>query len=373
MEPPTVKPVFRQIVLSVVLLISLVGAQAQTSPEPVTLTLAGFAVPREAYAEIIPLFQAYWLEETGQEVIFEESYIASGAQSRAVAGGFEADIVALSQEAHVERIAEAGLITHDWQANRYRGFVSASVAILVVREGNPDNINDWADLAREGIEVVTPDPVTSGGAQWNVMGAYGAAFRGYVEGYEAGEEGARQFLTDVLTNVIVLDADGRESFLSFERGIGDVAITYENEYYAGVKVSGEEAYDIVYPTSTILIENPIALVDVYVDQHGTREVAEAFIEFVYTEEAQAIFAENGFRASLVINEDGTDPEPAATPEVDAEAEEGEEAVTEEADPRFPVITDLFTIRDFGGWPEVIETVFSETGIYTQIIAEVKGQ
>jgi len=231
-----VKSFFRIALLSAFLLISLVGAQAQ-SPEPVKLTLAGFAVPREAYGEIIPLFQAFWLEETGQEVTFEESYIASGAQSRAVEGGFEADIVALSQEAHVTRLVKAGLITHDWQSNGYRGFVSASVAALVVREGNPKGINDWVNLADEGVEVVTPDPVTSGGAQWNVMGVYGAAFRGNVEGYEAGADGARQFLADVLTNVVVLDADGRESFLSFERGIGDVAITYENEYYAGIAVS----------------------------------------------------------------------------------------------------------------------------------------
>lgn len=355
------KSLVRLSLLTAFVLISLVaGVQAQ-SPEPVKLTLAGFAVPREAYAEIIPLFQAYWLEQTGQEVIFEESYIASGAQSRAVAGGFEADIVALSQEAHVQRIADAGLITHDWQANAYRGFVSASVAILVVREGNPKNILDWVDIAADGVEVVTPDPVTSGGAQWNVMGAYGAAFRGQVAGYEAGEEGARAFLADVLSNVVVLDADGRESFLSFERGIGDVAITYENEYYAGIAVSGEEAYDIIYPTSTILIENPIALVDVYVDKHGTREVAEAFLEFVYTPEAQAIFAQKGFRAPLLVEDETTEVAPAATPE------------PSEVDPRFPVIPDLFTIRDFGGWPEVVPAIFGENGVYTQVIAEVKGQ
>src|SRR5690606_8797441 len=197
-----------------------------------------------------PLFQEYWLEETGQTVIFEESYLASGAQSRAVIGGFEADIVALSLEDHVTRIAAAGLITTDWQDNPSNGMASTSVAVLVVRAGNPKNITDWADLAREGIEVITPDPSTSGGAQWNAMAVYGAAYRGFVEGYEAGEEGALQFLTDVYTNVSVLDADGRESFLTFERGIGDVAITYENEYYAGV-LAGATDYEIVYPRSTI--------------------------------------------------------------------------------------------------------------------------
>jgi sulfate/thiosulfate transport system substrate-binding protein len=339
-------------------------AQAQ---EPVTLTLAGYAVPREAYGEIIPLFQDYWKAQTGQDVVFEESYIASGAQSRAVIGGFEADIVALSQEAHVTNVANAGLITHDWQNNATRGFDKSSVVVLVVREGNPKGINDWADLAREDIEVVTPDPATSGGAQWNVMAAYGAAFRGHVEGYEAGEEGARAFLIDVVENIIALDADGRESFLTFERGVGDVAITYENEYYAGVAANGEAAYDVVYPTSTIIIENPIAVVDTYVDAHGTREVAEAFVEFVYTPEAQAIFAKHGFRPPLLVaDEDAAEAEatadPAATPEPAAEP-----------DPKFPIPADLFTIRDFGGWPEVGPAIFGEEGVFTQVIAEVKGQ
>ena len=357
----------RRVIAVLALLLATFGvARAQ---EPITLTLAGYAVPREAYGEIIPLFQEYWKNETGQDVTFEESYIASGAQSRAVIGGFEADIVALSQEAHVTNIANAGLIRHEWQDNATRGFDKSSVVVLVVREGNPEGINDWADLAREGIEVVTPDPATSGGAQWNVMGAYGAAFRGHVEGYEAGEEGARAFLTDVVENIIALDADGRESFLTFERGVGDVAITYENEYYAGVAVSGEEAYDVIYPTSTIVIENPIALVDTYVDAHGTREVAEAFVAFVYTPEAQAIFAKHGFRAPiLVADEEAAAAEaeatadPAATPEP-----------TAEPDPKFPIPADLFTIRDFGGWPEVVPTIFGEEGVFTQVIAEVKGQ
>lgn len=335
--------------------------------EPVKLTIAGYAVPREAYGEIIALFKEYWLAETGQEVIFEESWVASGAQSRAVIGGFEADIVALSLEAHVTNIAKAGLITHDWQGNPTRGFDKGSVVILVVREGNPENITDWADLAREGIEVVTPDPATSGAAQWNVMGAYGAAYRGFVEGYEAGEEGARDFLADLLTNVVALDVDGRESFLTFERGIGDVAITYENEYYAGVTVSGDSAYDIVYPTSSIVIENPIALVDTYVDAHGTREVAEAFLAFVYTPEAQAVFYKHGFRPPLVEAE-----EEAGEVEAEATAEAAEETVAE-ADPKFPPLTDLFTIREFGGWPEVVPAIFGDEGVYTQVIAEVKGQ
>jgi sulfate/thiosulfate transport system substrate-binding protein len=342
----------RMVFIVLVFMLSF-GVQAQDAPAPATLTLAAYAVPREAYGKIIPLFQSWWKAETGQDVYFQESYLASGAQSRAVIGGFEADIVALSLEQHVSRIADAGLITHDWQANGFNGMVSTSVAVLVVRPGNPKGITDWHSIVQPGVEVITPDPATSGGAQWNVMAAYGAAYRGFVEGYEAGDAGALQFITDLFTNVSVMDADGRESFLTFERGIGDVAITYENEYYAGLDAGGD--FEVVYPRSTILIENPIALVDVNVDKHGVREVAEAFLEFVYTPEAQAIFAESGFRPPV------SSEEVAATEDASA------------SEVKFPVIEDLFTIEDFGGWSEVVTSIFGDNGVYTSMIAEVKGQ
>lgn len=339
---------------------SLSLTSAQDAPDPVVLTLAGYAVPREAYGDIIPLFQDYWLEQTGQQVTFQESYVASGAQSRAVIGGFEADIVALSLEDHVTRIANAGLITHDWQDNKYNGMATSSLVVLAVRPGNPLGIEDWDDIAQPGVEVITPDPATSGAAQWNVMGAYGAAYRGFVEGYEAGEEGALQFITDVFTNVSVLDSDGRESFLTFERGIGDVAITYENEYYAGV-IAGADI-EVVYPRSTIVIENPIALVDAYVDKHGTREVAEAFVQFVYTPEAQAAYAARGFRPPaerIPAEEEGDEIQFGYIAELDEE--------------KYPTIEDAFLIDAFGGWPEVVPAIFGEDGTYTKMIAEVKGQ
>lgn len=339
----------RTILTALIVLTAFVVIPASAQDDAITLTLVGFAVPREAYGEIIPLFQEYWLAETGQTVNFEESYAASGAQSRAVVGGFEADIVALSHQDHVKRIADAGLITTDWQDNEYNGFVSNSIAIIAVRPGNPDAITGWADLAREGIEVVTPDPATSGGAQWNIMGGYGAAFRGHVEGYAEGEEGAAEYLRALLTNISVMDADGRESFLTFERGVGNAAITYENEVYAGLLAGGE--YEIVYPTSTILIENPIAVVDVYAEQHGVLEAAQAFVEFTYTPEAQTIFAQHGFRPAV----------------------EGILEADEELAAKFPPIEDLFTIRDFGGWEDVVPAIFGEEGVFTQIIAEVRGQ
>lgn len=355
------------ITLGLLALLTLLPLQAQ---DPLTITLAAYTTPREAYAEIIPLFQAQWLEQTGQEVTFQESYLASGAQSRAVEGGFEADLVALALSNDVARLTNAGLITHDWTANDYAGMLHSSVVSLVVRAGNPLGVTDWVSLAQPDIEVITPDAATSGGARWNIMGAYGAAFRGHVEGYEASDAGARQLLRDIFSNVSVMDAGARESIVTFENGIGDVAITYENEYYAA-KIAGAD-FEIVYPSSTILIENPVALVDAYVDAHGTREVTEAFIQFLYQPEAQAIFNVHGFRPPVFK---GASSE--ATPEATADA-----AATEEArvywpegtlDPeRFPAVPDLFTIDDFGGWGEVTPIWFGDDGIYTQVITEVQG-
>jgi sulfate transport system substrate-binding protein len=348
-------------------IIALRAVSAQQNTDTVTITLAGYAVPREAYGEIIPLFQAHWLELTGQQVIVQESYQASGAQSRAVAAGFEADIVALSIETDITRLVDAELITSDWNENEYGGIVTQSLVILTVRPGNPENIIDWADLARTGIEVITPDPATSGGAQWNILGAYGAARRGFVEGYEASDEGATAFLSALIGNIAVLDRDGRESFLTFERGIGNVAITYENEYFAGIAAGGE--YEIVYPTSTILIENPVAVVEGYVDAHGTHEVAEAFVEFLYTPEAQRVFASHGFRPvnEVVRAEYGIVDEATAeeTTEIAADVERNELIV-------FPSVEDLFTIEEFGGWAEARPAFFGDEGIFTLLIAQRQG-
>ncbi|MDZ4764461.1 MAG: sulfate ABC transporter substrate-binding protein [Chloroflexota bacterium] len=350
------------VLASLVGVVSLSVVSAQDAP--IELTLAGYAVPREALGDIIPLFERDWQEQTGQQVIVLESYQASGAQSRAVAGGFEADIVALSLEPDITRLVDAGLVSADWKTdNDYNGFVTQSVVVLAARAGNPDNINGWADLARDGVEVVTPDPATSGGAQWNILGAYGAARRGFVEGYDAGDDGATAFLTGLIGNIGALDRDGRESFLTFERGIGTVAITYENEIYAGIAAGSD--YHVVYPTSTILIENPVAVVDTYVDLHGTREVAEAFVEFLWTPDAQRIFANKGFRPvnPLVRAEYGivdagvelpTDTAPATV--------ERDETIS------FPVIDDLFTIAEFNGWIEARATFFGDEGLFTRLLA-----
>lgn len=322
------------------------GATAAASGSgEVKLTLGAYTTPREAYREIIPLFQAKWQQEKGQTVSFEESYQGSGAQSRAIISGFEADIAALSLEADIQNIVKAGLITHDWQDRPTKGMVSTSVVAFAVRPGNPKGIKDWADLAKPGVEVLTPNPQTSGGAMWNMLALYGAAQRGYVDGVAKDDDAAAQdFLKRVLKNVTVLDKGARESITNFEKGVGDVAITYENEILVAQQ-SGEEM-DLVIPRSTILIENPVAVVDSYVDKHGTRAVAEAFVDFLFTREAQEVFARYGLRS--------IDP-----------------AVAQATADRYPEVQDLWTVDEFGGWAKATPEFFGENGIYTKAIAEVQ--
>ena len=336
------------LLLVAILLTGCSGGQSTEAPATggdVKLILAAYTTPREAYRELIPIFQQQWKEKTGQTVTFEESYQGSGAQSRAVAEGFEADIVALSLEADVIRLEDAGLITHDWRSQPFGGIVSTSVVAFAVREGNPKNIQDWADLAQPDLEILTPNPKTSGGAMWNILGLYGAAQRGHVASFTADEAGAQDFLLSVLQNVTAMDKSARDSIVNFEKGVGDVAITYENEVLVGQQAG--QTYELVLPSSTIQIDNPIAIVDTYADKHGTREVAEAFIDFLFTPEAQQIFAKHGLRSP--------DPEVA-------------QATAEQ----YPPIEDLFTISDFGGWKEATPKYFGDDGIFYKVFAQVQG-
>ncbi len=311
----------------------------------VKLTLGAYTTPREAYGEVIPLFQKYWKEKTGQTVTFEESYQGSGAQSRAVVEGFEADVVALSLEADITRIEKAGLITHDWRTEPHGGMVSTSVVAFAVRQGNPKNIKDWADLAQPGVQILTPNPKTSGGAMWNILALYGAAQRGKVAGYTGDDAGAQKFLLDVLKNVTVMDKGARESITNFEKGVGDVAITYENEVLVAQKAGQTD--QLVLPSSTIRIDNPVALVDTYVDKHGTREVAQAFVDFLFTKQAQEVFAKYGLRSP-------------------------DEEVAKETAASFPPVQDLFTINDFGGWKDATPKFFADDGIFYKVFGQVQG-
>lgn len=337
------------IVLSASLLLGVLagcGSPASAGTGAVTLTLGGYSAPQGAFAKLIPLFQAQWRQQTGQAVTFKQSYLGSGAQSRAIVNGFQADVAALSNAPDVDAIAKAKVITHDWTNTPTKGMITTSVVAFAVRPGNPKGIHDWSDLTRPGLQILTPNPKTSGGAQWNILALYGAALRGEVQGVAKGDTAAAlTFLKAVLKNVKVMDKDARTSITTFEQGVGDVAITYESEVlYA--QQSGQHE-DLIIPRSTILIQNPVAVVDAYVDRHGTRKVAEAFVAFLTTAQAQQVFAQEGYRP--------VDP-----------------SVAQQVANKYPVVPDLWTIDFLGGWKSAAAAYFGSTGVYTQAIATVGG-
>jgi sulfate/thiosulfate transport system substrate-binding protein len=307
-----------------------------------TLTIGAYTTPREPYGKaILPAFQRQWQEKHGETLKFEESYLGSGAQSRAIVAGFEADVAALSLEADIKKIVEAGLITNDWNATPTKGMVTRSVVVIGVRPGNPKAIHDWPDLAKPGYKVLTPNVRTSGGAMWNILAIWGAAQRGKA-GAPAGDQNATiALMSGIIKNVQIMDKGARESMLTFENGIGDAIITYENEVLVAKKLG--KPYDYIVPTSTILIENPVAVVDKYATHHQTRDVALAFVEFLATKPAQEAFASFGYRP------------------VNPEVEKATSA-------QFPAVNDLFTIADLGGWDEVGKTVFGPAGAYEKATA-----
>lgn len=330
-----------------ILTLSLAGCTGlhRNDGKTVTLILGGFTTPREAYGKgVIPEFKRFWKEKTGQEVEFQESYQASGAQSRAIIGGFEADVAALSLEGDIDRIVQEGLITHDWRSKPMKGMVSDSIVVIAVREGNPQHISDWTDLAGTGLNVLTPDPKTSGGAQWNINAIYGAALRGFAGVPKDDQAAAQEFLKTVLANVSIMDKGARESITNFERGVGDAAVTYENEVLVARQMG--HTYEYVVPRSTILIENPVALIDKYVDKHGVREAAEAFVDFLWTQDAQRAFAKYGLRPVVPT-------------------------ISREGLPSFPAVEDLWKIEYLGGWKRVSNEIYGPQGIYSKISEEMQ--
>ena len=329
---------------------SATGGDCKTPepPEPITLTLAAYSTPREVYGKIIPAFQAKWKEEhDDQQVIFQESYGGSTTQSQNVVNGFEADIVALSLGPDVDFIANEGLITHDWTDAPDKGMVSSSLVVFDVRPGNPEGIKDFDDLTQEGVEILTPDPASSGGARWNIVAAFGAALRGYAGNDKGDEAGAAELLQGIFSNVTVLDKTARDSIKNFEAGNGDVAITYENEILTAQDAGLED--EMVIPPSTVLIENPVAVVDTYAEEHCVKEVADAFVEFLHTPEAKELYTSVGFLRS-------TDK---------AEAQKGGDG--------FPPVEDLFTVDDIGGWDGLNTQLFDGTdGLFTKAFEAAQG-
>lgn len=316
------------------------------------LILAAYSVPKEAYEQrIVPAFQRHWKQRTGQEVRIRSSYGASGAQARAIIGGFEADIAALSVEGDLDQVAKAGLITHPWRNGPHRGMITTSIVAFGVRKANPKGIKTWEDLAKPGIEVLYPNPKTSGGAMWDIIAIYGAGLKlaaTQPTRMRTPEAYAESLLKRIQANVKVMDKSGRESVTTFERGVGDVIVTYENELLPRIK-SGRP-YELVIPSETVLVENPVAIIDRNVDRHRVRDAAEAFVSFLHGEEAQQAFAELGFRP---IEQKGSESQASAS---------------------FPRPTHLVTIAELGGWDKVAALLFGPQGVWTRITEELaRGQ
>ncbi len=309
------------------------------------LVLGAYTVPKEAYEkEIIPAFQRLWFERTGRKVVFEQSYEASGAQARAVVEGFEADVVALSLEGDVDKITDAGLITHDWKDGPSRGIITRSVVVIGFRPGNPKNIRNWEDITGPDVDVLYPNPKTSGGAMWCVNAIYGAGLKmSEAATGRADSAQARELLMGVQRRVKVMDKSGRESVTTFERGIGDAIVTYENEALLR-RLQGRE-FPFVVPEATILIENPAAVVDRNVEKHGVSELAEAFVEFLHSDEAQRAFARYGFRP--------------VSPAVMLEFAE-----------KYPTPPMVFDISYLGGWTRVREALYGPDGVWTKVTQEL---
>jgi sulfate/thiosulfate transport system substrate-binding protein len=293
------------------------------------LTLVAYSTPREAYEQLIPEFQE---TAAGKGVSFSQSYGASGDQSRAVQNGLAADVVAFSLEPDMTKLVDAGLVAKDWNADAHKGMITNSVAVFIVRKGNPRNIRTWDDLIKPGVEVIEPNPFTSGGAKWNIMAAYGAQLK-------AGKtpEQATAYLLELFRHVPVQDKSAREALQTFVGGKGDVMLAYENEAINAQQK--EQPVDYVVPDNTILIENPIA---VAAKSRNPTE-AKAFVDFLRSEPAQKTYAARGYRP------------------VDQAAA---------ASVNFPKPSGLFTIKDMGGWSEVNRRFFDKEG---GIVAGIERQ
>jgi sulfate/thiosulfate-binding protein len=294
------------------------------------LTLVAYSTPREAYEQLIPGFQR---TDAGKGVGFSQSYGSSGDQSRAVENGLAADVVTLALEPDMTKLVDAGLVAGDWNAGEHKGMVTRSVVVFVTRKGNPKNIRTWDDLVKPGVEVITPNPFTSGGARWNIMAAYGAQLE-----QGRSHEQAVAWLQQLFSNVPVQDKSAREALQTFIAGKGDAMLAYENE--AITAQQKEQPVDYVVPDSTILIENPIAVAT----RSRNPTAAKAFVAYLRSPAAQQIFADKGYRP--------VNAQVAATAE-------------------FPEPSRLFTIEDLGGWADVTKRFFDkEAGIVADVERKV---
>ena len=303
-----------------------------------TLLNVSYDPTRELYQEFNAAFSKYWQEKTKETVTIKQSHGGSGKQARSVIDGLEADVVTLALANDINAIAEKSkLLPEDWQQRlALNSTPYTSTIIFLVRKGNPKGIKDWDDLARPGVAVITPNPKTSGGAQWNFLAAWEFGKRKY------GEDKVQGFVSSLYKNVPVLDSGARGSTTTFvERAVGDVLISWENEAFLALKEYGSDKFEIVIPSLSILAEPPVAIVDKVVDKRGTRQVAEAYLQYLYSEEGQEIVAKHFYRP--------TNP-----------------TVAEKHAGKFPKI-ELFKIDDaFGGWKNAHKIHFADGGTFDQI-------
>jgi len=304
-----------------------------------TLLNVSYDPTRELYQEFNAAFAKHWREKTKETVKIQQSHGGSGKQARSVIDGLEADVVTLALANDINAIAEkAKLLPENWQARLpLNSTPYTSTIIFLVRKGNPKEIKDWDDLARPGVAVITPNPKTSGGARWNYLAAWGYAEKKFVS-----EDKVKKFVGDIYKNVPVLDTGARGSTVTFvERGVGDVLLAWENEAFLALKEFGNDKFEIVVPSVSILAEPPVTVVDKVVDKKGTRAVAEAYLKYWYTKEAQDIAGRNYYRP--------TDPE-----------------IAKKYAEAFPKV-ELFKIDDvFGGWTKAQKTHFADGGVFDQI-------
>jgi len=326
--------------LTLVLALAAPIGGAAAAQEKVTLLNVSYDPTRELYKDINATFAQVWKQRTGQDVEIKQSHAGSGAQARAVIDGLEADVVTLALAYDIDEIAARGkTLPADWQKKLpHNSTPFASTIVFVVRKGNPKGIKDWNDLIRPDVQVITANPKTSGGARWNYLGAWGYA----LQKSNGSDAAARDFVAKLYKNVPVLDAGARGSTTTFvERGIGDVLIAWENEALLSVKQLGPDKFDIVIPSVSIQAEPPVAVNETVAAKHGTTKVARAYLEFLYTEAAQAIAAKHYFRP--------TGPRSLA-----------------KYGASFAKVPQFTIDKMFGGWTKAQKTHFADGGIFDQI-------
>lgn len=331
----------------VLVLLILSGAMGAPSPaqadQPLSLLNVSYDPTRELYQEFNAAFAKHWLAKTGQPVSIKQSHGGSSKQARAVIDGLEADVVTLALAYDIDAIAEkAGLLPADWQNRLPQNSAPyVSTIAFLVRKGNPKNIKDWSDLVKPGVSIITPNPKTSGVARWNYLAAWGYALK-----QSGGDEAkAREFISKLYKNVPVLDSGARGATTTFvERGIGDVLINWENEILLGGGELGKDRFDIVVPPQSILAEPTVSIVDKIVNKRGTRQVAQAYLDYLYSEEGQEIAARHYYRPRL-------------------------QSVAAKQT-KFPKV-ELFTLQEFfGDWKKANKIHFADGGTFDQIYLQV---